>query len=117
MEDNRASRKCCCCIPRNTGVKFIVLWMTAALFVIPLEIMRYKTEDAYAMAPISLLIIGMWSIMVYVFFCKDSAAGRYLLFMYWNIGVMFAWNVYWWFLIFKGFNTNAGQWECALEYR
>merc|ERR1712048_1374072 len=47
---------------------------------------------------------------------NDSPGGRYLVFMYWNIGVMFAWNVYYWFLIFKGFDSNVAEWKCELEH-
>ena len=115
-EETQRARKCCLCIPRNIGIKLIFLWLFAAMFVIPSEIIRYKVDDAKAMIPIVCIIFGMVTIMTYVFFCKDSAAGRYLLFVYWNVGIMFAWNVYWWFLIFKGFNTTAADWECGLEH-
>ena len=118
MEDeDRSTRKCCFCIPRNIGIKFVLLWIGMASIVIPLEMIKYKTSDANAMVPIECIIIGFVSTCIYVFFCKDSAGGRYFLFMYWCIGVMFAWNVYWWFLIYKGFNSNAGEWECALLHQ
>ena len=73
MEDERSNRKCCCCIPRNIGIKLTIVWITMAMIIIPIQIAGYKNEDAQAMYPIVLLIVIVVSVMAYVFFCKDSA--------------------------------------------
>ena len=100
--------KCCCCVPRNIGVKFIYLWPLTAMFSMTMMAFNIGGTGALSFLPINYTILLAILAMGWAFFVpgKDTKNARLAAFLTFFLGVTLAWNIYYWFLMFLGWGED-----------
>ena len=113
--------RCCCCIPRNVGVKLFILWPLMAIFLNTMTAFSYGGTGAVSFIPILYTILVAYLIMGWAFFVpgKDTKTARLAAFLAFFLGITLAWNIYYWFLMFAGWGEDDKlmNWKCPADFR
>ena len=108
---------CCGCLcSRSTGARIVLVYMAISPFVIGNQMVNQFGPDAYPyMIPIIANLLVMTSILFTVLCVPgfNTEKGRYLIFAWWWWTITWAWNLYWWYMLFVGINGETPEkWDC-----
>ena len=108
---------CCACLcNRDTGIRVLYLYLILCPFVIGGQMINQFGPDSYPfMIPIVANLCIMLAIATTVLFIPgyNTDKGRYLVFAWWWFTITWAWNLYWWYMLFVGVNGESPErWDC-----